>query len=89
MQNTLERNYIISSCIALVNGLTNYNTIVFSNRLYVWCTHRKPTLMKLFANGCSYTAGHGEVHDTNGVLIPPQDFTWPYQMDMDLSLIHI
>jgi hypothetical protein len=39
--------------------------------------------MKLFANGCSYTAGHGEVHDTNGVLIPPQDFTWPYQMDMD------
>tara|TARA_B100000902_G_scaffold399876_1_gene473258 strand:- start:1387 stop:2187 length:801 start_codon:yes stop_codon:yes gene_type:complete len=39
--------------------------------------------MKLYANGCSYTAGHGEVHDNNGNLVPPQTFTWPYQMGIE------
>lgn len=39
--------------------------------------------MKLYANGCSYTGGHISGHDNNSSLIPPQSFTWPYQMGIE------
>ena len=33
--------------------------------------------MKLYANGCSFTAGNGDVHGADGHLMPPANYTWP------------
>jgi len=39
--------------------------------------------MKLYANGCSFTAGNDDVHDADGRLMPPADYTWPYMMPVE------
>ena len=36
--------------------------------------------MNLFVNGCSFSAGHGEVHDQQGKLLPPLDYVWSNQI---------
>ena len=36
--------------------------------------------MNLFVNGCSFSAGHGEVHDEQGNLTPPLDYVWSNQI---------
>lgn len=32
--------------------------------------------MKLFVNGCSFSAGHDDVHTESGKLAPPSDYVW-------------
>ena len=44
--------------------------------------------MILYANGCSFTAGHGDVHDSKGKLVPPRDFTCPHQISQFDSVIN-
>ncbi len=36
--------------------------------------------MNLFVNGCSFSAGHDEVHDMQGKLTPPLDYVWSNQI---------
>jgi hypothetical protein len=37
-------------------------------------------MTKLFVNGCSFTAGNGEVHTADGSLAPPLDYVWANQI---------
>ena len=37
-------------------------------------------MTKLFVNGCSFTAGNGEVHTANGQPAPPLDYVWANQI---------
>jgi hypothetical protein len=36
--------------------------------------------MNLFVNGCSFSAGHSEVHDEQGNLTPPLEYVWSNQI---------
>jgi len=36
--------------------------------------------MILYTNGCSFTRGHGEVHNTEGQLNPPAKYVWANQI---------
>jgi len=37
-------------------------------------------MTKLFVNGCSFTAGNGDVHTADGKLAPPLDYVWANQL---------
>jgi len=37
-------------------------------------------MTKLFVNGCSFTAGNGEVHTADGELAPPLEYVWANQI---------
>ena len=40
----------------------------------------------LLTNGCCYTGGHDNIHDSQGNLNPPADYTWPNRLLLKNSL---
>lgn len=46
-------------------------------------------MTKLFVNGCSFTAGNGEVHTADGNLAPPLDYVWANQIPAVESITNL